>query len=60
MRASPPRVEIMDSAELPPQYLTQPAPVPDKRAIAAALKAGEAVPGAAMANQPPSLSVRFT
>jgi hypothetical protein len=60
MGKSPPRVEITDPDALPPVYVTQPAPFPDKRAIAAALKAGEAVPGAALSNQPPALSVRFT
>lgn len=60
MRASPPRVEITDPAALPPVFMVQPPPSPDKNAIKAALKAGEAIPGAALSNQPPALSVRFT
>ena len=60
MHPSPPRVEITDAAALPVIYVTQPAPVPDKRAIGAALKDGQAVPGAVLSNQPPALSVRFT
>lgn len=60
MRPSPPRVEITDAAALPSIYVTQPAPVPDKRAIGAALKDGQNVPGAVLSNQPPALSVRFT
>lgn len=60
MRASPPRVEISDPAALPSVFMVQPPPSPDKRAIGAALKAGEAVPGASFSNQPPALSVRFT
>lgn len=60
MRASPPRVEITDLEMLPATYMVQPPPSPDKRSIGAALKAGEEVPGAAMSNQPPALSVRFT
>lgn len=60
MRPSPPRVEITDSAALPAIYVTQPAPVPDKRAIGTALKDGQDVPGAVLSNQPPALSVRFT
>lgn len=60
MRASPLRVEISDPAALPEAFMVQPPPSPDKRAIASALKAGEAVPGASLSNQPPALSVRFT
>lgn len=60
MRPSPPRCEITDAAQLPAIYVNQPAPVPDKRAILAALKKGEAVPGATLSNQPASLTVRLT
>lgn len=60
MRASPPRVDIADLALIPATYMVQPPPSPDKRAIGAALKAGEAIPGASLSNQPPALSVRFT
>lgn len=60
MRASPPRVEIADLALIPTCLMVQPPPSPDKRAIGAALKAGEAIPGASLSNQPPALSVRFT
>lgn len=62
MRASPPRVEIIDPALIPAVFMVQPPPppaAPDKRAIAAALKAKEEVPGCALSNQPPALSVRF-
>lgn len=60
MRASPPRVEITDAAALPAIYVIQPAPIPDKKAIGAALKDGDVIPGATLSNQPPALSVRFT
>lgn len=60
MRASPPRVEITDPALLPAVFLVQPPPAPDKNAIKAALKDGEAIPGAVLSNQPVALSVRFT
>jgi len=60
MRASPPRVEITDAAALPAIYVIQPAPVPDKKAIGAALKDGDTIPGAVLSNQPQALSVRFT
>lgn len=49
IRKNPPLVVIDSEAELPPDYLIRrepPPPLPDKRAIAAALKAGLPVPGA--------------
>lgn len=59
MRASPPRVDITDASAIPAIFMVQPPPSPDKNAIKAALKAGEVIPGAALSNQPPALSVRF-
>lgn len=49
LRKNPPAVVIDREQDLPPQYLLQPQappPVPDKKAIAAALKSGTPVPGA--------------
>lgn len=49
VRKNPPMVIIERDADLPPAYLTHhepPPPTPNKKAIAAALKAGLAVPGA--------------
>ncbi|MGE5623001.1 MAG: siphovirus Gp157 family protein [Bacillota bacterium] len=49
VRKNPPQVVIDQEAALPPAFLTQyapPPPTPDKKAIAAALKAGIPVPGA--------------
>jgi hypothetical protein len=60
IRASPPSAEITDPALLPPVYLKQPPPTPDKTAIRDALKAGEAIPGAPLSNQPDALSVRYS
>jgi hypothetical protein len=60
LKANPSAVEITDPALLPVVYLKQPPPSPDKTAIRDALKAGETVPGAALSNQPDSLSVRFS
>jgi hypothetical protein len=60
VRPSPPRVEITDQAAIPAVFMVQPPPSPDKNAIKAALKAGEAVPGCALSNSPPALQVRFT
>lgn len=48
VRKNPPLVVIDREADIPAAYLTfheAPPPTPDKRAIAAALKAGETVPG---------------
>lgn len=59
VRASPPRVEITDEKAIPSLYLNQPPPTVDKKAVSAALKSGEAVPGAVLSNSPPALSVRF-
>lgn len=60
IRASPPSAEIVDPSLLPPVYLKQPPPTPDKAAILAALRAGEAIPGATLSNQPDALSVRLS
>lgn len=60
LRASPSSVEVTDQAALPAIFLKQPPPTVDKKAIHAALKSGEAIPGAVLSNQPPSLSVRLT
>jgi len=60
IRPSPPSVEITDQAALPAIFLKQPPPVPDKNALKASLKSGEAIPGAMLSNQPPALSVRFS
>lgn len=63
VRASPPRVEISDEAAIPAVFKVQapsPPPAPDKRAILAAIKSGEAIPGCALSNQPPTLAVKFT
>jgi hypothetical protein len=49
IRKNPPTVVVDRESELPPAYLTYhepPAPTPNKKAIAAALKAGIDVPGA--------------
>jgi ABC-type transporter Mla subunit MlaD len=49
LRRNPPQVVIDNEQELPQEFLVQhdaPPPTPDKRAIAASLKAGNAVPGA--------------
>lgn len=49
IQAKPPSVDVYEPGLIPAQYMTQPeppAPTPDKRAIAEAIKSGEEVPGA--------------
>jgi len=51
IRKNPPAVEIFDQLSLPAQFMVVPEPkppvaAPDKKAIAAAIKAGQEVPGA--------------
>ena len=51
IRKNPPAVEIFDQLSLPAQFMVVPEPkppvaAPDKKAIAAAIKAGQNVPGA--------------
>ena len=58
MRATPPSVEIIDQSVIPPAFMRVADPVPDKRAILAALKDGTPIPGCVLSNQPPALSVR--
>lgn len=50
-------VVITDDAAIPPEFLTQPAPQPDKAAILKAIKDGATVPGAALRNGAPSLRI---
>lgn len=49
IKTNPPSVEVFEEKLIPVHYMVQPAPlppVPDKKAIAAALKAGMEIPGA--------------
>jgi hypothetical protein len=55
---SPPAVRVTDLDALPDQFWRQPEPIPDKLAIARALKAGEAVPGATLSNPQPPLRIQ--
>lgn len=58
LRNNPPSVEIVNEAEIPAAYWKPRDPTLDKRAIADALKAGSAVPGAVMGNGSQSLQTR--
>lgn len=53
LRTNPQKVVIVDEAVIPPKYMTTPEPpppAPDKRAILAELKAGNAVMGCELSN----------
>jgi hypothetical protein len=52
------KVEITEEADLPAEFWKAGEPKLDKKALAAALKDGRAVPGAALSNQAPSLTIR--
>jgi hypothetical protein len=58
LRPTSPRVIITDEALIPPDYMNQPPPKPDKRLIAQALKDKYAVPGAMLSNGGVTLAVR--
>jgi hypothetical protein len=51
LKKNPPAVEVLDEKEVPAQFWVTPQPKPpepriDKKSIAAAIKAGQAIPGA--------------
>lgn len=53
-----PSAVIADEASIPSRFWIAADPKLDRKALLAALKAGEAVPGAALSNAAPTLSVR--
>lgn len=53
-----PKVEIAEVADIPAEFWKPGEPRLDKKALAAALKEGRAVPGACLSNAAPSLTVR--
>lgn len=58
LRNNPPSIEIVNEAEVPAAYWKARDPTLDKRAIAAAMKAGAVIPGAVMGNGSQSLQIR--
>jgi hypothetical protein len=52
------KVEITEEAEIPAEFWKAGDPKLDKKALGQALKDGQAVPGAALSNQAPSLTIR--
>ena len=58
IRAVPPKVEITSEADIPAKFWIAQDPKLDKKAVLAALKAKEDVPGAALSNGGETLSCR--
>lgn len=58
-RPTPPKTTITDEALIPARFWKPSDPKLDRAAVAEALKAGEAVPGAALSNGGLTLSVRI-
>jgi hypothetical protein len=57
LQNNPPALDVQDETAIPAAYMTQPAPVINRRAILDAIKAGASVPGCAM-RQGRSLRIR--
>ena len=58
-RPTPPKASITDEALIPSRFWKPSDPKLDRAAVAAALKAGEAVPGASLSNGGLTLSIRI-
>jgi hypothetical protein len=52
------QLEIINESQIPPRYFTVPDPTPDKKAILAALRAGEAIEGCSLDNGGAQLQIR--
>lgn len=53
------KAEVSEESEIPAEFWKTGPPTLDKKALLAALKDGRAVPGAALSNQAPSLTIRI-
>ena len=58
LRAGQEKVMVIDEAAIPAAFWRAGVPTLDKKALATALKANADIPGATLANAPPTLSVR--
>lgn len=58
MRETPPKVQVTEEAKIPSKFWKPSDPTLDRKALAEALKAGEAVEGASLSNGGISLSIR--
>lgn len=54
------KVELTQESDIPAEFWVTGDPKLDKKALAAALKDGRAVPGAVLSNQAPSLTIRVS
>lgn len=52
------KAEVMEESDIPAEFWKAGDPKLDRKALLAALKDGRAVPGAALSNQAPSLTIR--
>jgi len=59
LAARPPKVMIETEADIPAEFWKASDPTLDRKALAAALKAGRTIPGAVLSNAAPSLQARF-
>lgn len=53
-----PKAEILEEADIPAEFWKPAEPKLDKKAVLDALKAGQTVPGAALSNSAPTLTIR--
>ena len=58
MRASPPAVVVISEADIPKAFWKEQPPKLDRQALLTNLKSGQHVPGVALSNRKPNLSVR--
>lgn len=53
------KAEVMEESDIPAEFWKTGDPKLDRKALLAALKEGRAIPGAALSNQAPSLTIRI-
>ena len=58
-KPTPPKVHIVDEAEIPSSFWKRAEPTLDKRALAEALKEKQAIPGVTLSNGSETLAIRF-
>lgn len=57
-KAVPPKAEVVEEADIPPKFFVVPPPKLDRKALLAAMKDGEAVPGARLTNGGMTIQIR--
>lgn len=58
-KPTPPSIVVTDESAVPSTWWTRPDPTLDKRALLAALKDGQTIPGAELSNGGETISIRF-